>query len=120
WSSGIRSGISYSNGRAHEASREDPAHPGSSCWGDYRWRTRRSGRRSQAVLGAPCIAQGFGSANRVSLLSREHLVAKALPGTAPALWAAPVSLLATAPEHGHGANPPVVRQPALARVRRVR
>ena len=32
----------------------------------------------------------------------------------------PVSLLATAPEHGHGANPPVLRQPTLARVRRAR
>src|SRR5271157_834736 len=118
--SGIRSGIPYSHGRVHEASREDPAHRGSSCWSGYRWRTQRSGRRSPADLGAPCIAQGFGSANRISLLSRKHLVAKALPGTAPALWAAPVSLLATAPEHGHGANLPVLRRPTLGRVRRVR
>src|SRR5208337_4115047 len=109
-----------SHGRAHEASRQDPAHRGPSCWGGYRWRTHRSGRRSPADLGAPCIAHTFGSANRVSLLSRKHLVAKALSGTAPALWAAPVSLFATAPEHGHGANPPVVRQPTLGGVRRLR
>ena len=31
-----------------------------------------------------------------------------------------VSLLATAPEHGHGANLPVLRRPTLGRVRRVR